>query len=150
MTKTGSGAGRRGEPDNHTHVATPPAHSGIASAAAEAKFRLLWALSVRLAPFIDLANRLSASAERGRQRHDRPCTIHRRWYVSHIFFWLGSGTACWFQYRRIDRAAARRHLIRSVWLPPLVWLAALTAVGMAIPDDVLADMVRNAPYRTAP
>ena len=150
MTTTGSGAGARGSSVGRP-VDTAPApsgHSNIASAIAEAKFRLLWALSVRLAPFIDMASRLSASAERGRRHQgDRRSAIPRRWYISHIFFWLGSGTACWYQFRRIDRAAARRHLIRSIWIPPLVWLAALTSIGMAIPDEVVVDMVRNAPYR---
>ena len=149
MTTNGSGTGGGDESARRPADATPPAHSGIASAAAEAKFRLLWALSVRLAPFIQLAGRLSASAERGRQQGGRTPSVPRRWYISHLFFWIGSGLACWLQYRRIDRTAARRHLIRSAWMPPLVWFFALSFIGMAIPDAVLADMVRNAPYRAA-
>ena len=121
---------------------------GITAAASEAKFRLAWGLTARLEPLVHLAARLSS----GRTRRDRPPkgTIPRRWYISHIFFWVGSGTACWFQFRRKDPASARRHLIRSVWMPPLVWLAALTAIGMAIPDEAVLEMVRTAPYARAP
>ena len=150
---------RRGEEDWTPSIATegdtaadpPPAGSSLRAAVAEARFRLAWGLSTRLSPVLGLAARLFAPAPAAPGRHaKRNPVIPRRWYVSHIFFWLGSGTACWFQFRRRDRAAARRHLIRSIWIPPLVWLAALTAIGTAIPDEAIIDMVRNAPYARAP
>ena len=131
-----------------------PAHrthrSGLKAAASEARFRIMCGLSTRLESLVHLAGRLtSPTSKDGRQKRTRG-TIPRRWYISHILFWVGSGTACWFQFRRKDRAAARRHLVRSVWIPPLVWLAALTAVGTAIPDEAILDMVRNAPYNAPP
>ena len=137
------------QPDNDQSAPPPDrSPSGIAAAASEAKFRLAWGLTARLEPLVHLADRLSS-------RHSRPDhlprgTIPRRWYISHLFFWVGSGTACWFQFRRTDPASARRHLIRSAWMPPLVWLAALTAIGMAIPDEAVLDMVRTAPYAHPP
>ena len=131
-------------------AAPPPAGSGLRDTVAEARFRLAWGLSTRLSPLLGLAARLSSpTAAPGRPAKNDP-VIPRRWYVSHMLFWVGSGTACWFQFRRKDRAAARRHLVRSLWIPPLVWLAALTAIGMAIPDEAIIDMVRNAPYARAP
>ena len=131
---------------------TAPVHStrrsGLAAAASEARFRLMWGLASRLEPFIHMASRLAPShaGKGGRQEQAKQSSIPRRWYISHILFWVGSGTACWLQFRRTDRTAARRHLLRSVWIPPLVWLAALTAIGSAIPDEAILDMVRNAPY----
>ena len=132
----------------HPHPHGTP-RSGLAATASEAKFRILWGVASRLEPFIHMASRLAPSG-RGRRQDQAKPTIPRRWYISHIFFWVGSGTACWFQFRRTDRAAARRHLLRSIWIPPLVWLAALTAVGTAIPDEAVMDLVRSAPYARAP
>lgn len=153
MESDNGGVGPSAPSVHHPDNAQPAAHpdrrpSGIAAAASEAKFRLAWGLTARLEPLVHLAARLSS----GHSRRDRPpkCTIPRRWYISHLFFWVGSGTACWFQFRRTDPASARRHLIRSVWMPPLIWLAALTAVGMAIPDEAVLDMVRTAPYAHPP
>lgn len=124
------------------------------------RFRLMCALYMRLAPLIHVAQWLSRPRSRGGNGGSsfvdqgaatpRARTIPRRWYVSHVFFWIGSGTACWLQFRRLDRAAARRHLLRSIWMPPIVWLVFLIALGLSIPDEVLADMVRNAPYARAP
>ena len=131
---------------------TAPAHSahrsGLAAAASEARFRLAWGLSTRIVPLVYMAGRLFSTGKDDPQK--RKGTIPRRWYISHILFWVGSGTACWLQFRRTDRAAAKRHLVRSVWIPPLVWLVALTAVGTAIPDEAILDMVRNAPYNAPP
>ena len=130
------------------------------AAAGDTRFRLMCAMYTRLAPLIHLAQWLSRpprgdrAGGGGGREVDAPMavrrTIPRRWYISHVFFWIGSGTACWYQFRRLDRADARRHLLRSIWMPPLVWLVFLVALGLSIPDDVLADMVRNAPYARAP
>ena len=130
--------------------APPTGRSGLRDAAAEARFRLAWGLSARFSPVLDLAARLAASPAAPGKRVKNDSAIPRRWYISHMFFWAGSGTACWFQFRHRDRAAARRHLVRSLWIPPLVWLVSLTAVGMAIPDEAVIDMVRNAPYARPP
>ena len=129
-------------------AAPPTGRSGLRDAAAEARFRLAWGLSARLSPVLGLAARLAAANRHQRAKNDS--VIPRRWYISHMFFWAGSGTACWFQFRHRDRAAARRHLVRSLWIPPLVWLVSLTAIGMAIPDEAIIDMVRNAPYARPP
>ena len=133
-----------------TAASSTPAPSGLRNAVAEAKFRLAWGLSARLSPVLGLVARLFASPASPARHARKDPVIPRRWYVSHMLFWVGSGTACWFQFRRRDRAAARRHLVRSIWIPPLVWLAALTAIGTAIPDEAIIDMVRNAPYARAP
>lgn len=126
------------------------------------RFRLMCALYMRIAPLIHIAQWLSrprsgrggsgdpgSSSAQGTSA-PKARTVPRRWYVSHMFFWVGSGIACWYQFRRLDRADARRHLLRSIWMPPIVWLVFLIALGLSIPDEVLADMVRNAPYARAP
>ena len=132
----------------------------MAPAAGDMRFRLMCAMYMRLAPLIHLAQWLSrpSSGDRNGAAGGQgagapgaaPRTIPRRWYISHVFFWIGSGTACWYQFRRLDRLDARRHLVRSIWMPPLIWFVFLVALGLSIPDDVLTDMVRNAPYARAP
>ena len=121
-----------------------------------ARFAMTWGLAVRMAPFLTpCAPRIraagdAAAAEATAASSKAPRTIPRYWYAAHIIFWFGSGVSCWLKFRRADRRAARRHLLRSLWVPPLVWLSANLAVALSVPYETLLELIRASPYTPLP
>lgn len=123
---------------------------------------MTWGMAVRMAPFLaPLAPRIRGAGAAGDAAaapapaeaaagHKARRTIPRYWYAAHVVFWFGSGLSCWLKFRRADRRAARRHLLRSLWVPPLVWLSANLAVALSVPYETLVELIRASPYSPLP